>query len=96
MPEVDKIFTKYRDRGFVALGISIDEDTKKVAPFLKKKPVGYPIHLDNLSTPSWAAFKVRAIPALFLIDRKGNIVAQWRGEVKPALVDAAIAEQLSK
>ena len=78
------------------MGISIDEDTKKVAPFLKKKPVGYPILLDNLSTPSWAAFKVRAIPALFLIDRKGNIVAQWRGEVKPALVDAAIAEQLSK
>jgi peroxiredoxin/YHS domain-containing protein len=90
MPAVDKIYAARKDQGFVALGLSIDEDTKKVAPFLKKKPVSYPILLDAAKEPTWAAYRVKAVPAMFLVDRSGQIVAQWTGEPKMAEVEKAI------
>jgi peroxiredoxin/YHS domain-containing protein len=90
MPSVDKLYASRKDKGFVALGISIDEDTSKVAPFLKKKPVSYPILLDSAKDATWAAYKVKAIPALFLVDRNGQVVAQWTGEPKMSDIEAAV------
>jgi glutathione peroxidase-family protein len=33
--------------------------------------------MDSDRAPAWDAFRVKAVPAAFLIDRQGNIVAQW-------------------
>ena len=92
MPGLDKLAARWKDKDIVVLGISIDQEPKKVAPFLKKKPVSYPIVLDNPKTPSYATFKVKVLPSMFLIDKDGNIVAQWRGETKPAEIEKALAK----
>ena len=92
MPELDKLTSARKDQGLVTFGVSIDEDPKKVPPFLKKKPVGYPIVLDDAKSPTWADYKVRVVPALFLIDQKGQIVAQWRG----AADMKAVAKEVDK
>ncbi|MEZ0326560.1 MAG: redoxin family protein [Fimbriimonas sp.] len=96
MPAIEKLYASRKDKGFVALGVSIDEDTKKVAPFLKKQKFTYPILLDDAASPTWANYKVRAIPAIFLIDREGQVVAQWKGEPKLADIEAAVDAALAK
>jgi peroxiredoxin len=96
MPAVEKLYASRKDKGFVALGVSIDEDQKKVAPFLKKHAFTYSILLDDAKAPTWAAYKVKAIPAIYLIDREGQIVAQWKGEPKMKDVEAAVDAALAK
>ena len=78
MPELQALHEKYASRGFSVLGVSIDEGgTSKVKKFVTSAKISYPIAMDSDRTPAWDAFRVKAVPAAFLIDRQGNIVAQW-------------------
>jgi thiol-disulfide isomerase/thioredoxin len=80
MPELQALHEKYAARGFSVLGVSIDEDgPSKVKKFVKAKKIKYPIALDSAKQPAWERFKVKAVPAAYLIDREGRIVAQWTG-----------------
>ena len=80
MPELQALHDKYRDRGFTVVGISIDEDgPAKVKKYVRAKKITYPIAMDSEKDPAWEAFKVKAVPAAFLIDRQGQLVAQWTG-----------------
>ena len=85
IPELQTLHEKYVNQGFTVVGISIDDgDVAVVDQFATSKKVTYPIAVDGEKDPAWEAFRVKAIPAAFLIDRKGNIVAQWTGETAPA------------
>lgn len=95
MPEIDKLHKELGSKGFVVLGVSIDEDTKKVGPFAEKRKFSYPLVVDNKETPSWAEFKVKGIPAMFLIDKKGQIVAQWKAKVDHKELKAAVEKALA-
>jgi peroxiredoxin/YHS domain-containing protein len=80
MPELQALHDRYRDRGFTVVGVSIDEDgPAKVKKYVRAKKITYPIALDSGKDPAWEAFKVKAVPAAFLIDRQGQLVAQWTG-----------------
>ncbi len=80
LPELQAIHDKYKARGFTVLGVSIDEDgPAKVNKFVTAKKIRYPIALDAEKSPAWERYRVKAVPAAFLIDRDGNIVAQWTG-----------------
>jgi thiol-disulfide isomerase/thioredoxin len=80
MPELSALQAKWSEHGFTVLGTSIDEDRKKeVKGFLEKTPVTYPIAIDAKAGPAWAEYRVKAVPAAFLVDREGRIVAQWTG-----------------
>jgi peroxiredoxin len=50
-----------------------------VKKYLESKKITYPIAVDREDAPAWGEFNVKAIPAAFLIDQKGQIVAQWTG-----------------
>jgi peroxiredoxin len=79
MPSLNKLFIKYRDRGFVVLGISIDRSKEPVIEFLKSIPLDFPVLLDSTVEIS-QKYKVYAYPTSFLIDRKGLIRAKFIGE----------------
>ncbi len=83
MPELQALHARYADRGFSVLGISIDEPgaagEKKVRKFVAEKKIKYPIAIDAAESPVWERFRVKAVPAAFLVDREGRIVAQWTG-----------------
>jgi peroxiredoxin/YHS domain-containing protein len=98
MPELDDLHRRYRDRGVTVLGVSIDEGgAAKVRKFLKTRSVSYPIALDSEKAPAWEAYRVKSVPAAFLIDREGRIVAQWTGRsADPAAVEAKLAELLPR
>lgn len=98
MPDLQKLHNKFAEKGLVVLGISIDEKddaAKKVAKFLKKKDISYPIYLDVDENPAWEAFHVPAIPATYLINRQGEIVAQWIGAFDHQAAESAIVTLLN-
>ncbi len=80
MPELQALHRKYAARGFAVVGISIDEGSpRKVGKFVTDHRITYPIAVDSAKEPAWQAFRVKAVPAAFLLDREGRIVAQWTG-----------------
>ena len=83
MPELNKLQQAHSDSDLVVIGISIDEGkeaSQRVAKFVQKHDLTYPILLDLHKEPAWQAFHVRTIPAMFLIDEQRQIVQQWRGD----------------
>lgn len=94
-PELQKLHDLYSDKGLTVLGISIDEDKnriRKIEKFVKKHRITYQVASDAKKTPAWHIFKVKAIPAMFLIDRNGQIVRQWTGKINHQEVIREVSE----
>ena len=97
MPGLQRLYDSYAEKGLVVVGVSIDEGAdrvKKIRKFVDKVGVSYPIFSDARPTPAWHTFKIKAIPALFLIDRDRRIVAQWLGDVDHQAVEMEIGKHL--
>jgi thiol-disulfide isomerase/thioredoxin len=95
MPHVKDVYAKYRDRGFEVIGVSLDGDgiTKGIQSgvrtqedflaFLEREKMPWPQHYDNLGWKNEFAqkFSIKSIPAVFLLDRDGRVIAtELRGE----------------
>jgi len=94
MPELQSLHERHRDRGFSVLGISIDEKAEaKVRRYVASQKFTYPIAIDDPKQPAWERYRVKAVPAAFLIDREGRIVAQWTGGAPPREVLEAAVER---
>jgi len=80
MPDLQALHAKYAERGFSVVGVSIDEGgPAKVKKAVAAMKITYPIAMDSEKSPAWDAFYVKAVPAAYLLDREGRIVAQWTG-----------------
>lgn len=91
MPMLGELQTKWKNENFTVVGVSIDQNAAEVVPkFVEKHKLDYPIALDTTPRPAWFAYHVAAIPAMFLIDTDGRIVAEWRGEVDANVVRKAV------
>jgi len=74
MPDLQALYDKYKEQGFVVLAIS-DEEAAKVSPFIVERKISYPVLLDPGRKVN-DAFVVEGIPKSFVYDRNGKIVAQ--------------------
>ncbi len=74
MPDLDALYNKFKDRGFVVLAIS-DEEAAKVSPFIAQRKISYPVLLDPGRKVN-DTFIVEGIPKSFVYDRGGKMVAQ--------------------
>jgi len=93
MPDLQALYDKYKDQGFVVLSIS-DEEAAKVAPFIAEKKINYPVMLDPGRKVN-DAFAVEGIPKSFVYDREGKLVAQsidmrTRGQFEQMLAAAGL------
>lgn len=94
MPELQALHDRHAAQGLTVLGVSIDENADaKVRRFVRTQRFTYPIAIDGGTTPAWQAYHVKAIPAVFLIDRVGRVVAQWTGGAPPTAELAAAIER---
>lgn len=83
MPNVKKVYESYKDKGFDIVGISLDSN--KAAWQKGINDLGITWHqlsdLKGWKNAGAAQYAVRAIPATFLVDPKGKIIAKnLRGE----------------
>jgi len=74
MPDLQALYDKYKDQGFLVLSIS-DEEAAKVSPFIAERKISYPVLLDPGRKVN-DAFVVEGIPKSFVYDREGKLVAQ--------------------
>jgi peroxiredoxin len=74
MPDLDALYNKFKDQGFVVLAIS-DEESAKVSPYIAEHKISYPVMLDAGRKVN-DAFIVEGIPKSFVYDRDGKLVAQ--------------------
>jgi peroxiredoxin len=74
MPDLEELYNKFKDQGFVVLAIS-DEEAAKVSPFIGERKISYPVLLDPGRKVN-ELFQVEGIPKSFVFDREGKMVAQ--------------------
>lgn len=97
MPKLQKLSAAQADKGLVVLGVAIDDDKnriKKIERFVDKVDVSYAIFSDAKENPAWHMFKVKVLPTLFLIDREGQIVAQWTGKVDHKIIKDEVVRRM--
>ena len=98
LPRLSELHSRYAERGLSVVGLSIDEGDKaerQVAKMIQRKKASHPVALDGGEQPAWAAYHVRSVPAQFLIDGDGRIVAQWLGKTDLAAVEQEILKLLA-
>jgi peroxiredoxin len=74
IPDLEKLYSRFKDQGFVVLAIS-EEDASKVAPFVAQEKASYPVLLDPGHKIN-DLFQIDGIPKSFVYDRTGKLVAQ--------------------
>lgn len=74
MPDLESLYLKFKDQGFVVLSIS-DEEAAKVTPFVAEREITYPVLLDPGRKVN-DLFQIEGIPKSFVYDRGGKLVAQ--------------------
>lgn len=83
-PYVVSWYEKYKDQGFIAIGIhtpefAFEKDIKNVEEAMKKFGITFPVVLDN-DYGTWNAYGNQYWPRKYLIDIHGNIVYDHIGE----------------
>ena len=99
MPRLQQLYSAYFDKGVEVMGVSIDEDKdrlKKIRKMVEKMDITYPVFVDAKQTPAWHQFKVKAIPAMFLIDRDSQVVGQWVGKIDYEEVEEEVSNRLEE
>ena len=72
---------KYKRRGLASIGVAMDDEGWKiVTPYLKKKPINYPIVVGDANFAK--AYNVESLPVTLLIDRHGRIADAHVGMVE--------------
>jgi len=97
MPLMEKLYQAYRDRGFVVVAISVDQQGAAVVkPFVKSRKLTYPVLLDT-KLDGAAKFGLVGIPATFLVATDGLIKGvtygpkEWDGKEARALIESLLA-----
>jgi cytochrome c biogenesis protein CcdA/thiol-disulfide isomerase/thioredoxin len=84
LPYVTSWYDKYKDKGFVVLGIhapefAFEQKIENVQKAVTENKINYPVGLDN-SFSTWNNYSNRFWPAHYLINQDGQIVSTHFGE----------------
>lgn len=100
LPELKAAYDKFHEKGFEIVGVSLDEDKEALEQFVKERDVPWPNYFDGKGWENELSSKhgITAIPAQWLVDKNGMIVAtETRGDlaeqVEKLLNDPAAAKQ---
>ena len=81
MPNVVRHYNAYHDKGFVVVGISLDESEEELKEFVKDRKIPWVNLFDeNPDNQGWnnpiaRTYGISGIPACILVDQKGNVVS---------------------
>ncbi|MEP7302800.1 MAG: TlpA disulfide reductase family protein [Caldimonas sp.] len=78
MPQLDRLYQKYRASGFVLLGVNVDDDVHKAADVAAKLGVSFPVLLDTDKAVS-KLYDLSTMPSTVIIDRDGKVRYFHRG-----------------
>ena len=94
LPNVQKVYGQYHDKGFDIIGVSLDQDKDKLTSFLQQKQMTWPQYFDGKGWGNKLAgtYGVNSIPATYLVGKDGKIIGKdLRGDALENAVKAALA-----
>jgi thiol-disulfide isomerase/thioredoxin len=80
LPSLERLRDAMRGRRFEVLAVNVAEGDSRVKRFLDDVPLRLPVLLDR-DGETQRAWKVRGLPATFLLDREGIIRYWYLGEL---------------
>jgi len=94
IPSVKKTYDELHNQGFEIIGVSLDSDKKKLEGFLAKNEMTWPQFFDGKGWKTSLAQEhgISSIPAMWLVDKKGNLVDQSARSGLEAKVKKYLAE----
>jgi len=98
IPGFVKLFEKYRDKGLLIVGISLDRGSNAesiVRNFIKEYKVNYPAMMGNEEVVKKFG-GITAIPTTFILDKKGEIVRKIIGYRDEIYFENIIKELLTR
>ncbi len=78
MPQLSKLYEKYRAAGFVLLGVNVDDDVHRAADLAARLGLKFPVLLDTDKAVS-RQYDLSSMPSTVLIDRDGRVRYVHRG-----------------
>ncbi len=99
LPYVTQLYSKYKDRGLVVVGIHTPEfpferSASNVAAALARHGITYPVAQDNNSA-TWNAYSNQYWPAQYIVDQNGRVVYTHAGEGAYDEIDRTVAKLLN-
>ena len=103
IPSLRELDNTYEDDGLVIIGVNTPEfyhekDIDNVKESLVRLDVPYPVTLDN-EYQTWRAYRNRYWPAMYLLDKAGNIryvhIGEGAYDRTEEVIQALLAEDIS-
>ena len=80
MPDLQAVYSQFKDRGFTVLAINNQESPEQIKPFLEELGLEFPVALDESFKINADTYDIDSYPTSFLIDGHGVIiVGRYRG-----------------
>ncbi|MCG3175209.1 MAG: Thiol-disulfide oxidoreductase ResA [Candidatus Omnitrophica bacterium] len=76
IPDLIRLQTQYKDKGFTVLGVDIGESARKVGGFAERNGLNYPIVLDKTMKVA-ESYGVVGIPTSYLIGSDGKVLGEY-------------------
>lgn len=96
VPNMKEVYKKYNSQGFEIIGINLDETMEALKDTIKKNDMTWPQHFDAANPEGgWAGkYGISAIPAMWLVDKKGilrdlNAREDLAGKVEKLMAEPA-------
>lgn len=93
MPAIQKVYEQYKDDGFEVVAINMGQSEVQIEPFMTTLDINLPIALDKNNSVK-DIYNVYRMPASFLIDRDGNVIKSFEGEMNIEMLDSWVADSL--
>ncbi|GCE18085.1 TlpA family protein disulfide reductase [Dictyobacter kobayashii] len=91
-PFLQSSWLDLKSKGVVMVGIDGGETTSSGIKFLQKYGVTYTNIADNVGGDTSISYGVTNMPETFFIDRNGNVVSRWIGEIDSAGLQKELAK----
>ena len=78
MPSMEKLYNNFKDKDFIILAVSQGEKLDAVKNFLQKNSHAFPVFID-INNEVAKFYGTGSIPASYLIDKDGFIIARFVG-----------------
>jgi peroxiredoxin len=89
IPELVEAYSKYKDKGVVVLGVSLDDPAETLRAYAPKKQMNYPLLLwDDKFEDAYGP--IIGVPITFFIGRDGTISRRHFGPVTKERIDQEI------
>ena len=94
LPHVKAAYEKLHAKGFEIVGISLDSDKAKLQAFTKQNGMQWSQYFDGKGWKNEIStkFGIHSIPAMWLVDKKGNLVDMQGRQDLEAKVEKLLAE----